>query len=483
MSQTFNKPSVLIPILCVAVMIACPKPSRDEIDTYLNTLPAGQAPEQRKVETLSSTVTQLSDQTGPKACAIEKKRITETFEDVALLAAANGNILPGLAIQAKTVFDGTLQGLPLARGPMTYVIDLPIANPQFDVKQVTIGSAQEALSTLQLRAADIDAPTRLSYNAEVVSSFEHTANSLGVAAQFASPLVRAGFSASFGESRSLTQRTIVAKLIQPMYTLTVADDKVAQAADFFAEDVTIDQIKALEAQGLIGPANLPTFIKAVTYGRVLYYSITTEDAASNEELSVAVNASYLGFGSDLNAKNTYQRIMSRATVQVLALGGAQDDALAAIRSGDFTLFIKPVKVTQAIPIAYKLNYMHRDRSVVAIRSALDYTLRDCTACSLTKVMENRAIFTKHYDEVGGLFGRTFDDLFGGTCSSGWTRSEVTRPAFNGGGTCDPHWASNEPTNCTVLVHFGIPVFQGLTCDVWAWETREVPGQPPLCPSP
>jgi hypothetical protein len=336
---------------------------------------------------------------------------------------------------------------------------------------------------LQLRAADVDAPARISFTAELASSFEQAAHSLGVGAQFSLGLVNAGLGVSFGGSHSLSFRTIVVKLTQPMYTVSVADDKITHTADFFAEDVGIDDLEGIEAQGLIGRDNQPTFIKSVTYGRVLYYSISTEDAADNEEVAAAVNASYRGFGGNVDTKNSYDRIMSRAIVEVLALGGSQDDALAAIRSGDFSLFFKPVKVAQAIPISYKLNYMQGDRGVVAIRSALDYTVRDCTVCSPAKKTESRVVYSKPYDEAGGLFGQSINDLFAGACSAGWSQGQVERPVFGGGGTCDARFASTDPNDCRVLVHIGIPAFQGVKCQIDARETREIPGQPPLCPPP
>lgn len=463
-------------------------PPRDvgAIIKYLNDLPPGEAPMTRKDEKLSSSLSTQTDTTGPKACAIEKRRITDNFDEIPILTAANSNIVAGLAIQGKTISDGTMQVLPVARGPMTYVIDLPIADAQVNVKQVTLADAQQALATLQLRAASVDAPSRLSYSAQIASSLEHAALSLGVGAKYTGPLVTAGFNVSYDDSKSLARRTIVAKLVQPMYTVSVADDKLSTPADFFGDKVTIDDLKALEAQALIGTTNLPAFIKSVTYGRVVYYSITTEDAQSNLELAAAVNASYLGFEANLSAKTAYQRIMTRATVKVLALGGSQDDALAAIRAGDFSLFFKPVKVTQAVPLAYKLNYLHRDRAVVAIKSALDYTVRDCTACSTSKQLEYHVVFNwGPYHADGGLFGFTHDDGFGGSCSydAGWTRSRIERPIFNGSnpGTCDGAWISGNPADCRVNVHRGIPVFGGQDCQIDVVEQREVPHQPPLCP--
>jgi hypothetical protein len=451
---------------------------------YLNDLPPGEAPVTRKDEKLSSSLSTQTDATGPKACAIEKRRITDNFDELPILTAANSNIVAGLAIQGKTIADGTMQVLPLARGPMTYVIDLPIADAQVNVKQVTLADAEQALATLQLRAATVDAPGRLSYSAQIANSFEHAALSLGVGAKYAGPLVTTGFNVSYDDSKSLAQRTIVAKLVQPMYTVSVADDKLSTPADFLGDKVTIDDLKALEAQALIGPTNLPAFIKSVTYGRVVYYSITTEDAQSNLELAAAVNASYLGFEGNVSAKTAYQRIMTRATVRVLALGGSQDDALAAIRAGDFSLFFKPVKVTQAVPLAYKLNYLHRDRAVVAIKSALDYTVRDCTACSTSKQLEYHVAYNwGPYHADGGLFGYTHDDGFGGACDAGWTRSRIERPIFNGSnpGTCDGSWVSGDPADCRANVHRGIPVFGGQDCQMDVVEQREVPNQPPLCP--
>jgi hypothetical protein len=106
-----------------------------------------------------------------------------------------------------------------------------------------------------------------------------------------------------------------------------------------------------------------------------------------------------------------------------------------------------------------------------------------TLCVLTKRRESRFYSEKYYGQDGGPFGQSFNDGFGGACSSGWTREAVTRPAFNGAGVCDPRWASSDVTNCSVSVHIGVPIFQNTSCHVVAYESREVPGQPPLCTTP
>src|SRR6185295_16982679 len=292
---------------------------------------------------------------------------------------------------------------------------------------------------------------------------------------------KAGLTIGSGQSQSLTRRTVVARLIQPMYTVSVADDLVRRASGFLAPTVTLNDLKALQRDGALGPDNLPTFIKSVTYGRVLYLAVTTDDAQTHHELSTAMNAAFAGFEGSLELKDTYDRVLSRAQVSVLALGGSQDDALEAIRSGDYSLFFRPAKVSDAVPISYKLNYMHRDRGVVAIRSALTFTVRDCTVCTRAKEIELGDAFSNvHFDEAGGFFGNAFDRLIGGACTQGWQRHDIVKNQ-NGSGVCDASFRTDDANDCTVLVHIGVPAFNGLRCDVLIRQHREVPGQPPLCP--
>jgi hypothetical protein len=445
------------------------------IDDFLASLPEGDHPKPVVNQLVGTEQKRVDDSRGPFDCTSETRHVEDNIEEIAMAIASQSNVVPGLAFSSREVAQGTLGILPVRRGKLGFVIDLPIAEPQIDVPEVTIGAAEQAVAALQRRAADAVAPARLTYTTEIVSTFDQALHQLQVTAGYRDALASAGFQTLLDEGQTYTRRAIVARLIQPVFTISIADDQVERPSEYFTSSVTTEDLKAI-----LDANNLPTVMKSVTYGRILYLGITTEEAIDSNELRVAVNAAFNGFSAGVDTKDSYQHIVSHAQVKVLALGGSQEDALAAISSGDYSQFFKPVKPTDAVPVSYKLQYMHRSRGVVAIRSALDYTVRDCTQCVLTKAQVYRTVFGPADYSCGGVFGCSEDHGFGGACDDGWVKDSVQRVQDSRDGVCGVGWLSDRPGDCSVNIHLGASAFSGVECHVAIVERQDAPGQPPVC---
>jgi hypothetical protein len=136
-------------------------------------------------------------------------------------------------------------------------------------------------------------------------------------------------------------------------------------------------------RGVLGPDNLPTYVKSVTYGRMVTYTMTNTFAATATEMQSATQAAFDLFkvgsasgGSKLTARQ--EAILSQSEIRVIAFGGSQDSALAAIRTGELDKFFTAVPATQAVPIGYRVNYL-KNGHVATLGLGTTYTKSQCTA--------------------------------------------------------------------------------------------------------
>jgi hypothetical protein len=165
-----------------------------------------------------------------------------------------------------------------------------------------------------------------------------------------------------------------------MYTISFADDEMAEPADFFSSDVTEADFQRQRDNGTMGPDNLPCYVQSVTYGRMLVYTMTSTEATSARELQLAVQASYGAWSGDGQVDSRQQQLLQNSTIEVQVFGGTQEDQLdaikTAIRNGDFTAFLAPVPATTAVPLSYRINDL-RNRQPAVIGDATQYSIREC----------------------------------------------------------------------------------------------------------
>ncbi|MBK6689470.1 MAG: thiol-activated cytolysin family protein [Deltaproteobacteria bacterium] len=317
------------------------------------------------------------------SCVRTKHDVLRDHDSILGLGDAYADLRPGIVLQGEAFRRGVINPMPLRRAPATLAIDLGIDNPVRRVEAPSSASLQQAVSELQRRA---DAalgnlpvlPARFSYTNEVVSSYEEAVLALGASFSFSGGLGSAGFDSEFSTSRSRLATTVVVKLFQPMYTISFADDEIARDVDFFAADLSASDLDAQCMAGSIGPNNPPVFVKSVTYGRIVVFSFTTTEVINAQELKLLIQGSFLGFRGEADAQSRYQSIASQASIKVLAMGGSQDDAMEAIRTGDYNLFFTPAPATTAVPLSYRVNYLRGTRPTARIASTLSYVSESCS---------------------------------------------------------------------------------------------------------
>jgi len=336
-------------------------------------------------------------------CQNSERELKKNFDGFLAPGMTSGVLWPGALIQGATLIDGTPAPITLPRSPISISIDLAVPDPSRQVEAPTSATVQDAVASLQRdadsRLGDIDVvPARVDFAMSEANSTFQFMMDLGVYAKGSVPAamlglevpgkVSVGVSQEVGLEGSFQRHTIAVKLLQPMYTISFADEEMREPVDFLDPSVTDAQVRQAEDRGVIGPDNLPTYVKSVTYGRMLTYTMTSTFAAEASELQSATQAAFDLFkvgsasgGSSLTARQ--QLILSNSEVRVIAFGGSQESALEAIRTGQLDKFFTAVPATQAVPIGYRVNYLKNSR-VATLGLGTKYTQSQCTAVPGTR---------------------------------------------------------------------------------------------------
>jgi hypothetical protein len=309
------------------------------------------------------------------ACLVDEPHtISRTFDELAAFPFG-GQIAPGLIVEGGGVTEGDLRVLPLDRAPLTLISSLDSANPVVGVDEPTGASLQEAVSQLkrdadtQLTGIDVT-PADITYTREETHSFEESFLGMGMSLHYASPAVQARFDSSFEQEQSTDKHSIVVSLVQPMFTIRIDQSGVRSPGDHLDVSTTTDEIDALAAQGRISADAPPVIIDSVTYGRVMYFTMTSSTVASSTDLELAVEAAWGNIGGNASLKEEQLKVLSQSRIELIAIGGDQDVALGAIRSGQLSDFFARVNTTTAAPITMTLRTLDGDIVNVADEATL-----------------------------------------------------------------------------------------------------------------
>jgi hypothetical protein len=89
------------------------------------------------------------------------------------------------------------------------------------------------------------------------------------------------------------------------------------------------------------------YIESVTYGRIIIFTLKSTSAASTDDFSAAVNATYVGYTGGAGANSKQQEMLNSRTTEVYQTGG---NAQAAVANLDFSQFFTDMKAAEAVPI-------------------------------------------------------------------------------------------------------------------------------------
>ena len=358
-----------------------------EVNQFVNSLPDWIPPSDVEEPPVNLDDEETFEDNQYYRCEVVEYDLKRNFEDIIAVGANATALKPGMMVQGNGVKGGSLSTIGLARSPLSLSINLALDDPSRDVANPSSSTIQDAIASLQ-RAADdrlgnLDVvPAQINFRAESAYSVQQAMLSAGLSIKYNALLASGSVGASMSQASSVKRRTVLVKLMQPMYTISFADDQKAEPADFFASDLMEADFDRQRDLGTMGPGNLPCYVQSVTYGRMVVYSMTSSEATSDEEYKLAVQASY-GAWSGSGSVNTRQReLVQNSTVEVQVFGGTQGAGLDAIKqalkNGDFSAFLQAAPATTAVPLSYRINDL-KNRQPAVVGDATKFQINQCEA--------------------------------------------------------------------------------------------------------
>ncbi len=318
----------------------------------------------------------------PYQCDIYEKKLVRTLQNIISVETNFGTIWPGALIQGSTLEGGELQSINVKRSPITIQTDLPINETFKEIEKPNSVSIQQAISEFQIASGQMPDGSEagaglMNFSIEEASSFEQSMLAMGISGGFTEPQSQVGLEASANVSveRSFREHTVIAKFVQEMFTVRLADDLLPEPSDFFAQEVTLSNIKGLEGKGEMGNDNIPLYIESVTYGRIMLFTMKSTSVSSADELSAAVNASmqdYVKGGASMS--NGQKEILENSTTTIFTAGGTKDAANAAIANLNWSEFFKAAPASTAVPISFVAKTLNGKKIIKIIDNAV-YTQR------------------------------------------------------------------------------------------------------------
>ena len=318
------------------------------------------------------------------SCEVTPVRtISRTFDELAAFPFGQ-RLLPGLIVEGAGLVDPDVRPLTLGRAPLRLNSSLDSANSTVEVADPTPSNLKGAVTALKrdadARLTGIDVvPADITYQRKEVHSYEEAMLDLGLSLNYDSDVLRTKFESAFRQEERKEKHSIAVQLVQPMFTLWVDRSDFRRPADHFATAVAGTEVQALIDAGRIGADNPPVLIDSVTYGRIMYFTMTSTDVESSSELELAVEAAWGNIDGSAQLTERQRQLLSQSDTRVLAYGGDQSVAEAALYSGNLSEFFTSVNTTTAAP----LSLQARTLDGTAIKVADEATVR-ALSCGSTQ---------------------------------------------------------------------------------------------------
>ena len=394
-SKSDNTPKPIIPEK--PTEIVKPIEQKADYDTYSATLPKWNdfSPLLTKSESVvadsKSFKNELIDNTLYQ-CSSEDIDLTSNPEKLVTFNPDVGALWVGSILQGKHYLNGlgSLAELPIRqRAPITIFIDKFGQTVSKTIDNPTAASVQQAISELvnQIDTSGTKVSSSQYFKMASAHSAEQTAMSLGISAKYAG----AKLSTSFSSELKTDENRINAHFVQELFTVTLVSPQTP--ASLFSTEFTDAKLNEQISLGRLNKDNIPVYVSAITYGRILNYTMIAK--ASEDKMKAAINASYNGLegGGSISIRTEEGKLLNEAKIEVIAIGGEQKHALNLIRSGNLKdYFSEGSKLSEAKPISYEIHNLADDTNAL-FSETTRYNLRSCNTGAVTvikKTLEEHA---------------------------------------------------------------------------------------------
>jgi thiol-activated cytolysin len=297
---------------------------------------------------------------GDYVCRVQKKQVTEVFNNNLLLDPTTDVIWPGAIVDGSSIASGQYRPITDQRAPLTFSISLEnIGGSALKTVQTpTLSTVRDGVNELRRQTMQGATLANIIYEKEEIRSEEQLKLALG--AHYNSGMVK--ISGSFDFSSSSVANKILVKYIQKYYTIDI--DPPAQPQGFFANprNITPDDM----------------YVASVTYGRMLLFTFeSTEDIT---KLNAAVDVAFKQGGG--SASTQYDSLLKRTKTNVLVIGGSAEDGVKVITNGIeginqyITNGANYSANSPGAPLSYKLRYVS-DNAIGNVIMSTTFYERNC----------------------------------------------------------------------------------------------------------
>lgn len=373
-----------------------------------------EAPDESETITPGSTRETVMDDGTRWICTTKTVQRTSAPDEYKTLDPNSEIVFPGALIQGSTVADATPEPIAVRRAAGSFSIDLVNGSQgvRATVDEVTQSRVAEALNDILADNNGVGA-ANFSYSSKYVQSREHLAAELGINVS----TISTEFDANIEFQQDSSFNYWLVKLDQVYYTMRF--DWPTSIDEVFAPQVTPDQLGRF-----IGPGNPAAYISSVTYGRIYYLLIQSK--ASREQLRASVEASYQAavVGGEIDAGVEYVKDLEETTVQVFAVGGDQNRALATF-NGDFEavreFLTEGGDIDTGRPLSYTLRSV-KDNRTVYVKVNNEFDIEECEPVvvqgsnPIVWYSGSRGIASQNYYGLPAIL--SWEDSFGNESATG-----------------------------------------------------------------
>ena len=307
---------------------------------------------------------------GKYVCEEQKFDLTKTPQEIVVFGEAS-DLWPVALLQGEPYSKGQLRPLPLEPlATRELTINIKSDPPYETVQKPSRARMEEAIVKLLKRADSKSIPTTLNYTFKESFSSEQLLLDLNLSAKFLNQQAKA----SLHVENSAESKTLSAYFVQKMFSVSISSPVTPSR---FFDDLKMEDIEDQVELRALGKGNPPLYVKSITYGRVLLFTMTSTSSMS--EMKAALEYAYRGGADvDADAKASYKKILAGSQIHVVNFGGPWQEAARLIRSANIQEYFsdEAPPLESAVPISYEL-YSLGEGLQATVAETTNYSKRTC----------------------------------------------------------------------------------------------------------
>lgn len=316
--------------------------------------------------------------TPQQICTEELVSATASFDVNFIQNPNESNIFPGAMLYSEDIANGSYSsyasGSDLNPINLTTTIAIVGGNPTITVVDPDLGTINTAINDLLINQTKGEMEVQASFEVSEINSMEELTLKLG--AHFNSATFDAKLSADL---HTVGHKSIkMVKFVQKYYSVTMVQPK--KPTDLFK-----DKRKATEA---FQSGKTPLYVNSITYGRVCYFFLESEDNATDfkAHLEAEYHGSVTAGGEgDVATRKALNSMKYSATI----IGGSGSNGILAVDGYEGFMRMlrddgKLDKTALALPISYSCKFL-ADNKQAFVNLYSSYTKRTCQPVKSNKI--------------------------------------------------------------------------------------------------